>query len=176
MKTAPLRVERRTFDGELAAYWEARLLRRRAGLLIWHAPARTPVIYPRRGFSARLVHHELGWVWLDRHYTVTVELSPEGGLERAIARVCLPPSSARGVLSLVDLGLHLTVEPGPRLTVQDDDFHEQASDFGYPPQLRATAWAALEEARALHASGAGPFGPELVKLHALAMRDNLPSV
>lgn len=171
MKTTPLRVERRTFDGELAAYWDARLLRRRSSLVIWHAAPRTPVIYPRRGFSSHLAHHELGWVWLDRHYTITVQLATNGGLERAIARVCLPPTRAGAVLSLVDLGLGLTIEPGPRLTVQEDDFHEQASDFGYPPQLRATAWAALEEVRALHASGAGPFGPDLVKLHALAMKD-----
>lgn len=170
MKATLLRVERRTYDGGLVAYWDARLLRRRSRLLIWHAGPPSHVVYPRRGFNAPLRHQELGWVWLDRHYTVTVELSSRGDLERALARVCLPPTLAGPVVSVVELGLDLVVTPGPEVTVDEDEFHERANDLGYPPQLRARAWTALEEARRLLEQGAGPFGPDLATLHALALK------
>ena len=175
MSAPPLRVERRAYDGELTAYWDARLLRRRSKLLVWHAPPLTPIIYPRRGFNTPLRRHELGWVWTDRRYTVAVELTQGGELERAVCRVCLPPSVAPGVVSIVELGLTLTVEPGPEVTVEDDEFQERAADFGYPPQLRADAWAAIEELRGLLAEGSGPFGPDLAKMHALALKDARPA-
>lgn len=174
MRTADLRVERRTFDGNLAAYWDAALLRRRSKLLIWHAPPLTPVIYPRRGFNAPLRRHHLGWAWLDRRYSVEVELSPAGGLERAVCRVCLPPTVAGEIVSVVELGLNVTVEPGPTVVVEDDEFQEAANDYGYDPQLRATAWSAVEAIRALLGAGEGPFGPELAKMHALALRRTEP--
>ena len=104
-------------------------------------------------------HHELGWVWFRRHFTVIVELTPGGDLERAVCQVCLPPAFTGSVLSIVELGLTMTVEPGPRVTVEEDEFQEQAADYGYPPQLRADARAAIEEVRGLLAEGAGPFGP-----------------
>src|SRR3954447_9052509 len=103
MKTTDLRIERRTFDGELAAYWEAALLRRRSKLLIWHAAPMTSIVYPRRGFNTPLRHHLLGWTWLDRRYAVEVELGPDGGLERAICRVCLPPTLVGEVVSIIEL-------------------------------------------------------------------------
>jgi protein associated with RNAse G/E len=170
MKTTELRLERRTYDGELAAYWEAALLRRRSKLLIWHAAPLTSIVYPRRGFSTPLRRHQLGWIWLDRRYTVEVELSSQGGLERAVCRVCLPPEAKGEIVSLVELGLTVTIDPGPRLTVDDDEFQEAANDYGYDPQLRASAWSAVEAIRGLVAAGEGPFGPDLAKMHALALK------
>ena len=170
MKTSELRIERRTHDGELAAYWEAALLRRRSKLLIWHAAPLTPIIYPRRGFSTPLRRHLLGWLWPDRRYTVEVELSPGGGLERATCRVILPPTIRGEIVSLVELGLTVTIAPGPVVAVDDDEFQEAANDYGYDPQLRASAWSAVEAVRALLAAGEGPFGPDLAKMHALALK------
>jgi hypothetical protein len=174
MRTDPLRVERRAYGGELVAYWDANLLRRRSRLLIWHAPPMTPLVYPRRGFNAPLRRHELGWVWLDRRYSVTVELSPSGGLERAVCRVCLPPTFAGAVVALVELGLTVTVEPGPVVAVDDEEFQEAAGEGRYSPRVRADAWAAVAELRGLLEEGAGPFGPELEKMHALALRTRRP--
>lgn len=170
MKTTELRIERRTFEGELAAYWEATLLRRRSKLLIWHAAPLTSIVYPRRGFSTPLQRHQLGWVWLDRRYTTEVELSPGGGLERAVSRICLPPVARGEVISIVELGIAVTIEPGPLITVDDDEFQEAANDYGYDPQLRASAWTAVEAVRGLLAHGEGPFGPDLAKMHALALK------
>lgn len=168
--TPQLRIERRTYDGNLVAYWDATLLRRRSRLLIWHAPPLTPIIYPRRGFSTPLRRHELGWIWLDRRYTITVELTPTGELERAVCRVCLPPVFTGQVVSIVELGLTMTVEPGPVVTIDDDEFQEAAADYRYSPQLRADAWAAIGDVRKLLDEGAGPFGPDLEKMHGLALK------
>lgn len=172
MSAAPLRVERRSYDGDLAAYWDASLLRRRRGLLIWHAAPLTPIIYPGqgRGFRTPLRRHELGWVWLERRYTVTVELTPSGGLERAVCRVCLPPTLAGAIVSTVELGLAMTVEPGPVVTIDDEEFQEAAGEGRYPPQLRADAWQAVEQLRGLLDGGVGPFGPDLEKLSAIALK------
>lgn len=170
MKTTELRIERRTFEGELAAYWEATLLRRRSKLLIWHAAPLTSIVYPRRGFSTPLQRHQLGWVWLDRRYTTEVELSPAGGLERAVSRICLPPTARGEIISIVELGIAVTIEPGPIVTVDDDEFQEAANDYGYDPQLRASAWSAVEAVRGLLTNGEGPFGPDLAKMHALALK------
>lgn len=170
MSVPSLRIERRAYDGALLAYWDARLLRRRRGLLIWHAVPLTSIVYPRRGFNLPLRRHEIGWVWTQQRYTIAVELSPAGELERAVCRVCLPPTFTGDTVSVVELGLTLTVEPGPVVTIDDDEFQEQANDYAYPPQLRADAWAAVEELRGLLAAGAGPFGPDLTKMHALALR------
>jgi hypothetical protein len=176
MKTIPLRVERRAYDGELVAYWDAELLRRRSKLVIWHAPPLTSIIYPRRGFSTSLRRHELGWVWLDRRYAVSVELSETGDLERAICRVCQPPVFNGAVVAIVELSLRLIVTPGPHVTVEDDEFQEAANDYGYDPLLRAQAWSAVEEARGLLTSGSGPFGPDLEKMYGLALnRSRVPS-
>ncbi|HEY8597433.1 MAG TPA: hypothetical protein VIL85_03315 [Thermomicrobiales bacterium] len=170
MKTTELRLERRTYDGDLAAYWETALLRRRSKLLIWHAAPMTPIVYPRRGFSTPLRRHQLGWIWLDRRYMVEVELTPQGGLERAICRICLPPIVNGEIVSVVELGLTVTIEPGPIVTVDDDEFQEGTNDYGYDPQLRASAWSAVEEIRGLLTAGEGPFGPDLAKMHALALK------
>jgi protein associated with RNAse G/E len=170
MKATELRIERRTFDGELAAYWEANVLRQRSTLLIWHAAPLTPLVYPRRGFSTPLQRHQLGWVWLDRRFTVEIELSPAGGLERAIARICLPPNVRGEIVSIIELGLTVTVAPGPVVTVDDDEFQEAANDYGYDPQLRATAWSAVEAVRTLLTNGEGPFGPDLTKMYTLALK------
>ena len=170
MRTTDLRIERRTFDGELAAYWDAALLRRRSKLLIWHAAPMTPIVYPRRGFSTPLRHHHLGWTWTDRRYNIEIELSPDGGLERAVCRICLPPVVSGEVVSITELGLTVNIEPGPLLTIDDDEFQESATDYGYDPQLRANAWSAVEAIRTLLTAGEGPFGPDLAKMHALALK------
>ena len=170
MKTTELRIERRTFEGELSAYWDAKLLRRRSKLLIWHAAPLTSIVYPRRGFSTPLQRHQLGWVWLDRRFTTEIELSPGGNLERAISRVCLPPNARGEIISIVELGLAVNVEPGPIITVDDDEFQEAANDFGYDPQLRASAWSAVEAVRGMLKEGEGPFGPDLTKMYSLALK------
>ena len=168
MKTTELRIERRSYDGELVAYWDAALLRRRSGFLVWHAAPLTPIIYPRRGFSTQFRRHELGWVWPQRRYTVSVELTEAGDLNQAVCRICLPPTIAGRIVAVRELGLALLVEPGPVVRVEDDEFQEAANDYSYDPQLRALAWAAVEEARKLLKNGEGPFGPDLTKMHALA--------
>ena len=168
MKTTELRIERRSFDGELVAYWDAALLRRRSGFLVWHAAPLTPLIYPRRGFSTQLRRHELGWVWPDRRYTVSIELTEGGDLNQAVCRICLPPTIVGRIVTVRELGLSLLIEPGPTVTIDDDEYQEAATDYRYDPQLRAEAWAALEEARKLLETGEGPFGPDLTKMNALA--------
>lgn len=170
MRTPLVRVERRGYDGESIAYWEGALLRRRSGLLIWHAAPLTPVVYPRRGFNSPLRHHQIGWVWPDRRYTITVELTPRGGLERAIGRVGLPPAIRGEIISQVEVGLTVTIAPGPVVTTDDEEFQEAAGEGRYSPRLRADAWAAAEEIRGLLNEGAGPFGPDLAKMHALALK------
>jgi hypothetical protein len=170
MKTSAIRIERRSYDGELVAYWEAALLRRRSAFLVWHAAPQTPIVYPRRGFSTQRRHHEIGWVWPQRRYTVSVELDGDGDLSQAVCRIVLPPTIVGQIVSLRELGLLLHIEPGPIVRVDDDEFQEAANDYGYDPQLRATAWTALEEARKLLEAGEGPFGPDLTKMHALALR------
>ena len=170
MSAAPLRIERRAYGGDLLAYWDASLLRRRSRLLIWHAAPLTPIIYPARGFSTSLRRHELGWVWLERRYTVTVVLTPAGGLERAVCPVCLPPTVTGTIISTVELGLTMTVEPGPVVTIDDEEFQEAAGEGRYPPQLRADAWQAVEHLRGLLDEGIGPFGPDLEKLYAIALK------
>lgn len=170
MKTTDLRIERRAFDGELVAYWEAALLRRRSAFLVWHAPPLTPIIYPRRGFSTRSQRHEIGWIWPQRRYTVSVELDDRGDLSQAVCRIGLPPTITGRIVLLRELGLIMRIEPGPVVTVDDEEFQEAATDSGYDPELRASAWAALEEVRKLLEAGEGPFGPDLAKMHALALR------
>ena len=170
MKTSELRIERRSYDGELIGYWDAALLRRRSGFLIWHAAPLTPIIYPRRGFSTQFRRHELGWVWPQRRYTVSIELSDRGDLGRAVCRICMPPTIAGRIVAVRELGLALLVEPGPTVRVEDDEFQEAINDYNYDPQLRATAWAAIEEVRKLLENGEGPFGPDLNKMHALALQ------
>jgi hypothetical protein len=170
VKTTDLRIERRAYDGELVAYWEAALLRRRSTFLVWHAAPQSPIIYPRRGFSTRRRHHEIGWVWPQRRYTVSVELDDRGDLSQAVCRVTLPPTITGGIVSLRELGLLLRIEPGPVVRIDDDEFQEAAADYGYDPELRASAWSAIEEARRLLDAGEGPFGPDLSKMHALALR------
>lgn len=170
MRAPLVRVERRAHDGDLTAYWEGAILRRRSGLLIWHAAPLTPVVYPRRGFNSPLRRHEIGWVWPQRRYTITVELTPGGGLERAICRVGLPPAVRGEIVSQVEVGLSLTVAPGPTITIDDEEFQEAAGEGRYPPQLRADSWAAIEEIKGLLNEGAGPFGRDLETMHSLARK------
>lgn len=175
MKPTAIRLERRTHDGSLTAYWEATVLRQRSKYLIWHAPPRTPVVYPQRGFTSALRQHLLGWLWLDRYYTVEIELNPAGQLERAVGGICLPPTLQGEVVSLVELGLTVLITPGPQVVIDDDEFQEAVNDYGYDHQLRTTAWQAVEELHTLLRNGEGPFGPDLAKMHGLALKQTRAS-
>ncbi len=119
-------------------------------------------------FSEDIEHDILGKVasgtlsteyyWLDRWYNVFRFSDREKKFRNFYCNVAMPPSLDGGVLTYVDLDIDVLVKPDSSYRVLDlDDFEENASRYGYSPEVQEKAHAALAEVIRLIETRSFPF-------------------
>lgn len=107
-------------------------------------------------FDHQVEHPDLGIIpagtvsherfYLNRWYNYFVFEQPAGTLRNYYINICLPPTVAEGVIDYVDLDIDIIVWPDGRVvTVDIDEFEANATDFGYPADVRANALETFEQ-------------------------------
>jgi protein associated with RNAse G/E len=98
------------------------------------------------------------YYWFDRWYNVFRFTEPSGDLRNYYCNINLPPVIEGNVLSFIDLDMDVVVAPDFTCRVVDqDEFHDNASRFGYPAEIQERAMAAVDELLALVQTRQFPF-------------------
>jgi hypothetical protein len=154
-------IEKRKWDGSVAASWPARLWQE-DGRILWWSPPGTVRAHPRRGERERLTRHEraascgAGWI-------VTAVLTGDGDLVRYEVDATVGDERVRdGVFAFVDLDLDLEIRDGSEEVQDLIQFAERGRAMGYPPGTLTWALGALEDARERHRTRAWPFDGSLL--------------
>jgi uncharacterized protein len=140
-KSILVRVDK--YDGAEHRSWPAHIVEQTDSLLVLDAV-----------FDEEIEHDLLGTIasgtisveyyWLDRWYNVFRFSTSDGELQSFYCNVTMPPSFNGRVLSYVDLDIDVLVKPDCSYRVLDlEDFEENASRYGYSPEVQEEAHAAL---------------------------------
>lgn len=157
---ALLTVTARKMDGRAHRLWHGHEVRRAGSLLVLDAVFAEEVNHPLLGHIARgTVSRE--YYWTDRWYNVFRFAAADGTLRNFYCNISQPAQLAAGRLSFVDLDIDVLVAPDFSYQVLDlDEFAEHAARYGYAPELRARAQAALAELISLIERREFPFRAE----------------
>ena len=150
-------VESRKFDGRLGRTWRARLIRHEGSLVVLDG-----------GFEEEVSHEQIGTIlcgtrsvefyWTDRWYSVFRFSEPTGELKCLYCNINSPVTFDGSLLTFTDLDIDVLVMPDFTHRVLDlDEFEENAATLGYPAELRANVFAALDELRTLIVKREFPF-------------------
>lgn len=153
---APLVITAVRYDGSFLRRWPGEIKLRLPDLVVGAVWAGT------RAESAdgnwNVPWHTTTYFWPDRWYNVFRYDDPYRGLMGLHCHIAPPPDIEPAHVGFTDLGMGLWVPRGGEPEVRDRPAYErQAEEYGYPPDVRASAEAALDELRALVASAAFPF-------------------
>lgn len=145
------------YDGAEHRTWPARVVKQVGPLIVLDAV-----------FAEEIQHDLLGTIssgttskeyyWLDRWYNVFRFSDPDRTLKSFYCNVNTPPIFDGRVLSYIDLDIDVLVAPDLTYKILDvDDFEENASRYGYPEDLQASARTALAELTRLIEARSFPF-------------------
>jgi len=138
-------INSRRYDGSIRRSWRCELLHHHGSELLFHGT-----------FDLDVRHRELGWIhrgtasyeyyWLHRWYNVFAFFEPDGTFRNFYCNINLPPTLKDSELDYVDLDLDVVVWPdGSILTLDRDEYEQNADLYAYPPHIRRQAESALEE-------------------------------
>lgn len=145
------------YDGTAHRKWRAKVLERRAELLILDAAFEEEVNHTQLGLIRRGTV-SIEYYWLDRWYNVFRFLEPDGSVRNFYCNVNMPPALEGGTLTYVDLDIDIVVAPDLSYEVLDlDEFEQNAARYDYPEEVRSKALRALDELQALIQGRAYPF-------------------
>lgn len=150
------------YDGSLHYRYPTRLVHQEPELLVVYAGSGT-IINGYRHVDFAGTQHSLGLLWPDRHYNLWVKWEPDWTPACQYVNIATPASWDHGMFRFIDLDLDLIHEPDtaePRLD-DADEFERHAKTFGYPADLVARCWAAVDEVRDLFAGRVWPFDGSL---------------
>ncbi|MGH9905448.1 MAG: DUF402 domain-containing protein [Pyrinomonadaceae bacterium] len=133
------------YDGSEHRAWNARLLRQEGPLLVLDAVFDREIKHDLLGtISSRTSSIE--YYWLDRWYNIFRFGKPSGELQSYYCNINVPPAFDGEILSYVDLDIDILVEPDFSYRVVDiEDFERNASQYGYSPNVQASAKQAVRE-------------------------------
>lgn len=107
-------------------------------------------------FDGSVDHPDLGRIeqdtvsherfYRDRWYNYFRFEHPSGTLRNYYINICMPPSIGDHVIDYVDLDIDIIVWPDGRIVTLDlDEFTENARIFGYPADVVTTAQSTLDD-------------------------------
>lgn len=125
--------------------WAGRLRERTADWVVLDATF-GPEVEGRSPFFAG--DRALEYFYLDRGYNVIAGYAPGGDLRACYCNICRPATlalTAEGPeVRFVDLDIDVLVRPdGACVVTDEDEFAQHARQYGYPPEVREGARAAV---------------------------------
>lgn len=147
----------RKYDGTEHRSWPAHVVKQTGPLLVLDGV-----------FDANIEHDLIGTItsgtisteyyWFDRWYNVFRFSDRAGTLNSFYCNINMPPNFDGHVLDYVDLDIDVLVKPDFSYQVVDlEDFDQNARAYGYPPEVRENAHAALAELIRLIETRSFPF-------------------
>ncbi len=145
------------YDGRIHRSWRARVTHIEGSLVVLDGV-----------FDEEIRHDQLGTIvpgtlsteyyWTDRYYNIFRFRQPSGALRNYYCNVNLPARFDNDVLSFIDLDMDVLVAPDFTFRVLDiDEFQTNAARYGYPPEIRCRADAALADLITLIETRQFPF-------------------
>ena len=166
-------IEKRKWDGTIAARSSGWLLDDLDRARCWLVPAGTAEERPRLG---RLEHSTADTILVaaGTWWIVSVRLGADGepGPYRVDAGLS-PGRPYEGVLRWVDLDLDLVLDGGDVELRDREDFRRRARTMAYPPEVREGAWRGIHDAACRHGTGMWPFDGSLGARLASSTRELL---
>jgi hypothetical protein len=151
-------VEKRKWDGSLAAVDVAELVRSSATATVWRISPGTERQRPRKGIVETVAGEEL-WLAVEGEWWV---LCAHVGADQEIEELVLHASApfeprADGRIEWVDLDLDFEVR-GDHLSLEDEaQFHAHAGSMAYPDEIVRGAWSGISGIAARYTTGEWPF-------------------
>lgn len=157
LKGTEVWVESHKYGGRLHRRWPARVESFGDSLIVLEGVFKEEVRHPLLGLI-RAGTLSTEYFWKDRCYNVFRFREPSGELRCFYCNVNLPPSLSENLLTFVDLDIDILVAPDFSFRVLDEDeFEENQSKYGYPPEFRERAAGARDELIALIEGRRFPF-------------------
>ncbi len=151
-------IEARKYDQRLHYRMPVRLIEDDGERLWFHAPPGTPIEHFTRGEKQATQRASDMFFWRAHWYNIFVNREPGGALQYFYCNVGLPPVVHDTTLSFVDLDLDVEIYPDGSLRVVDvDEFLAHSLEFGYPPDVRRAACAAVLDVVILWQARRPPF-------------------
>jgi protein associated with RNAse G/E len=157
MSDQQVKVISRKYDLSIRRTWNCLLVNQENNLIELIGKFDTEVEHPDLGLiEAGTISHE--YFWLDRCYNVFRFERADGCLRNFYCNINVPPEFDGHRLDYVDLDIDLIVWPDGRIvTLDEDEFEENAEKFGYSIQIRESTFKALDELLQLIARSEIPF-------------------
>jgi protein associated with RNAse G/E len=150
------------YDGSAHRSWCARVLRQEGSLIVLDAVFAEEIQHDLLGTIKRGTS-SLEYYWLDRWYNIFRFQQPSGELRSYYCNVNIPPEFDGEVLSYIDLDIDILVNADFSFSVIDqDEFEQNASTYGYPDEVRNQARLAVEQLTQLIETRDFPFSESKV--------------
>jgi protein associated with RNAse G/E len=119
--------------------------------------------------GGRLVHYTRGFeqiqtlrsdltFWRERWYNVFTNYDADGNLHDLYCNVAMPIMISNNTLQYVDLDLDVRFSPDGTFEILDEDeFEQHTTEFGYPAQVRNQALRTVDDIFAVAKSRVEPF-------------------
>ena len=144
-------------DGVEYRRWHATLARRAEDLIVLDAEFDVDVSHELLGEIKRSTR-TVEYYWLDRWYNAFRFLKDDGSTRLWYCNINTPPEFDGKTLSYIDLDIDILVQPDFSLQVLDEDeFETNAERYGYSPEEKSRAQAAVAELTAMIEQRRFPF-------------------
>lgn len=95
-------------------------------------------------------HHLRAYYWFGKYHNLIEVFEPGGNLLELYINIASPPEWENGILKFKDHELDVSkYPPKPAVILDEDEFAEAASLYGYSPQFQEKMYAIAREALVL---------------------------
>ena len=141
--TVEIRAEKS--DGSVYRRWRATVESADVERVVTLSRVGDPVGGPCGGWTMK--HASRNFYWFARPYNLAEVYQPDGRLKQIYVHIASPARLEDGALRYVDLELDVVKRPGePLRIVDEDEFDEACSQYGYTPEFQCLCRAAVDEA------------------------------
>ncbi len=132
-------------DGTCYRWWYATVEAVETDRIILVTPVGHRVEDPCGGWSSQ--HAIRSYYWLDRAYSLLEAYTADGQLDEIYINIGSPAQLGDGEISFTDYELDVSRTPPHRACIVDqDEFREAASRFGYPEEFQQACYEVADEA------------------------------
>jgi protein associated with RNAse G/E len=158
MTGPPVRVEKRKWDGSLAAVVMADLVSSTSAATVWHVAVGTERERPRAG-TADVVDRDELWVGVPGEWWVLcAHLAADRSVDELVLHAAAPfDDVGPELIRWIDLDLDFEVR-GEHVSLEDEaEFHAHARTMAYPDDVVRGAWAGISGMAARYTTREWPF-------------------